>query len=220
MSTPHYIGITGGIGSGKSYVCRLLEQRGVSVYDCDAAAKRLMRSSAELRQALTSLIGDDAYVRAGRAGSSGTTESSGSSGTTGSSGTEPFVLNKAVVARFLLASAENAKAIDDIVHPAVAADFIGSGMQWLESAILFQSGFDRRVPFHAVICVTAPEEVRLQRVMERDGISRQQAQQWVAKQWPQQDIVSRSDYEIINDGQQPLLPQIEQILNQVKTSCN
>lgn len=202
MSTPHYIGITGGIGSGKSYVCRLLEQRGVSVYDCDAAAKRLMRSSAELRQALTSLIGDDAYVRAG------------------SSGDEPFVLNKAVVARFLLASAENAKAIDDIVHPAVAADFIGSGMQWLESAILFQSGFDRRVPFHAVICVTAPEEVRLQRIMARDGISRHQAQQWVAKQWPQQDIVSRSDYEIINDGQQPLLPQIEQILNQVKTSCN
>lgn len=202
MSTQHYIGITGGIGSGKSYVCRLLELRGVSVYDCDAAAKRLMRSSAELRQALTSLIGDDAYVRAG------------------SSGAEPFVLNKAVVARFLLASAENAKAIDDIVHPAVAADFIGSGMQWLESAILFQSGFDRRVPFHAVICVTAPEEVRLQRVMARDGISRHQAQQWVAKQWPQQDIVSRSDYEIINDGQQPLLPQIEQILNQVKTSCN
>ena len=125
-----------------------------------------------------------------------------------------------MVARFLLASAENAKAIDDIVHPAVAADFIGSGMPWLESAILFQSGFDRRVPFHAVICVTAPEEVRLQRIMARDGISRQQAQQWVAKQWPQQDIVSRSDYEIINDGQQPLLPQIEQILNQVKTSCN
>ena len=217
MSTPHYIGITGGIGSGKSYVCRLLEQRGVSVYDCDAAAKRLMRSSEELRQALTSLIGPDAYVRAGRAGSS---ESSGSSGATGSSGTEPFVLNKAVVARFLLASAENAKAIDDIVHPAVAADFIGSGMQWLESAILFQSGFDRRVPFHAVICVTAPEEVRLPRIMARDGISRHQAQQWVAKQWPQQDIVSRSDYEIINDGQQPLLPQIEQILNQVKTSCN
>lgn len=208
MSTPHYIGITGGIGSGKSYVCRLLEQRGVSVYDCDAAAKRLMRSSEELRQALTSLIGDDAYVRAGRAGS------------TESSGAEPFVLNKAVVARFLLASAENAKAIDGIVHPAVAADFIGSGMQWLESAILFQSGFDRRVPFHAVICVTAPEEVRLQRIMTRDGISRHQAQQWVTKQWPQQDIVSRSDYEIINDGQQPLLPQIEQILNQVKTSCN
>lgn len=217
MSTPHYIGITGGIGSGKSYVCRLLEQRGVSVYDCDAAAKRLMRSSAELRQALTSLIGDDAYVSSGSAGS---TESSGTTGSSGSAGDEPFVLNKAVVARFLLASAENAKAIDDIVHPAVAADFIGSGMQWLESAILFQSGFDRRVPFHAVICVTAPEEVRLQRIMARDGISRHQAQQWVAKQWPQQDIVSRSDYEIINDGQQPLLPQIEQILNQVKTSCN
>ena len=195
-----HIAITGGIGSGKSYVCRLLEQRGISVYDCDAAAKRLMRTSPTLHRQLTELIGPEAYEAY-----------------------EPyephkphkpheFILNKAAVARFLLASAENAQAIDDIVHPAVAADFLQSGKEWLESAILFQSGFDRRVHFDAIVCVTAPEDVRIRRIMLRDDISRERAAQWLAGQWPQEEVLSRSDYEIDNDGQQPLQPQIEKIL--------
>ena len=198
-----HIAITGGIGSGKSYVCRLLEQRGISVYDCDAAAKRLMRTSPTLHRQLTELIGPEAYEAY-----------------------EPyepyephkphkpheFILNKAAVARFLLASAENAQAIDDIVHPAVAADFLQSEKEWLESAILFQSGFDRRVHFDAIVCVTAPEDVRIRRIMLRDDISRERAAQWLAGQWPQEEVLSRSDYEIDNDGQQPLQPQIEKIL--------
>lgn len=196
-----HIAITGGIGSGKSYVCRLLEEAyGISVYDCDAAAKRLMRTSPELRRQLTELIGDEAY------GANGANETNGPG----------FLLNKAAVARFLLASAENAKAIDDIVHPAVAADFLQSGMQWLESAILFQSGFDRRVHFDAVICVTAPEEVRISRIMARDSISRERAEEWLARQWPQEEVRRRSNYEIINDGQQPLLPQIKRTIERIK----
>lgn len=186
------IAITGGIGSGKSFVCRLLERQGIQVYDCDAAAKRLMVHSPSLRQQLTALIGPETY----------TSDEAGQS----------YQLNKAVVARFLLASQRNASAIDAIVHPAVAADFLESGIQWLESAILFQSGFDRRVHFDAVVCVTAPEEVRIGRIMARDGISKERAREWIARQWPQEDIRLRSDYEIINDGQQPLLPQIETIL--------
>ena len=196
-----HIAITGGIGSGKSYVCRLLEEAyGISVYDCDAAAKRLMRTSPELRRQLTELIGDEAY------GANGANETNGPG----------FLLNKAAVARFLLASAENAKAIDDIVHPAVAADFLQSGMQWLESAILFQSGFDHRVHFDAVICVTAPEEVRISRIMARDSISRERAEEWLARQWPQEEVRRRSNYEIINDGQQPLLPQIKRTIERIK----
>lgn len=193
-----HIAITGGIGSGKSYVCRLLEERGISVYDCDAAAKRLMRTSPELRRQLTELIGPEAYV---------TDETC-----------EPrdFLLNKAAVARFLLASAENAQAINDIVHPAVAADFLQSGKEWLESAILFQAGFDQRVHFDAIVCVTAPDEVRLRRIMKRDAISRQRAEQWLAGQWPQEEVLRRSDYEIVNDGLQPLQPQIEKIIERIK----
>jgi dephospho-CoA kinase len=78
------IGITGGIGSGKSFVCKRLKARGIDVYDCDTAAKRLIRTSPEIRQQLTALIGEDAY--------------------------HGEALNKAVVAKFLLANEANAKA--------------------------------------------------------------------------------------------------------------
>lgn len=189
------IAITGGIGSGKSFVCRLLGEQGIVVYDCDSAAKRLMRTSPELQSQLCSLIGPDAYLP----------------------GVGGPVLNKATVAQFLLASEENARAIDAIVHPAVERDFISSGLAWIESAILFQAGFERLVD--KVVVVTAPLEVRLQRVMARDGISRRKALDWIARQWSQEEVISRSDYEIINDGVQPLLPQIERIINQLNNNA-
>lgn len=194
-----HVAITGGIGSGKSFVCRLLESKGIKVYDCDSAAKRLMNTSPILRRQLTELIGPEAYE------TFETTESRNLP-----------LLNKAAVARFLLASAENAQAINDVVHPAVAEDFLQSGMQWLESAILFQSDFHRRVPFDAVVCVTAPDEVRIRRIMLRDNISEERAEQWLQNQWPQEEMLRRSDYEIVNDGQQPLLPQIEIIMKNMK----
>jgi dephospho-CoA kinase len=184
------IGITGGIGSGKSYVCRLLQQHhGISVYDCDSAAKRLMRSDEQLRLQLTRLIGSDCYTPDGQ-------------------------LNKASVARFLLASQENAQAIDDIVHPAVFRDFEESGYQWIESAILFESGIDRMVD--RVVVVTAPEEVRLQRVMQRDGITREKAYEWMTRQLPQDEVRLRADFEIINDGTTPLVPQIEKLIETIQ----
>ena len=189
------IAITGGIGSGKSYVCRLLSGLGIVVYDCDSAAKRLMRTSPELRSQLCNLIGSEVYLP----------------------GEDGLVLNKAAVAQFLLASEENARAIDAIVHPAVERDFIGSGLAWIESAILFQAGFERLVD--KVVVVTAPMEVRLQRVMARDGISRQKALDWMNRQWPQEEVLRRADYEIINDGVQPLLPQIERIINQLNNNA-
>lgn len=182
------IAITGGIGSGKSYVCKLLDERGITVYDCDAAAKRLMRTSETLQRQLTDLIGDEAYLA-------------------------PGILNKAAVAKFLLASEQNARAIDAIVHPAVERDFLASGLQWMESALLYQAGFERLVDI--VIAVTAPEEVRIQRVMARDGISSEKAREWIARQWPQEAVSSRADYVILNDGLQPLPPQIERIIQSI-----
>jgi len=180
-------GITGGIGSGKSYVCRLLQQRGIEVYDCDQAAKRLIRTSPDIHEKLTALIGPETY--------------------------QDGALNKAVVAQFLLESEENAKAIDAIVHPAVFRDFEESGIQWMESAILFESGIHRLVD--RVIVVTAPEEVRIQRVMQRDGISREKVLEWLQRQWPQDEVRRRADYEIINDGQHDLNEQIDQLLNKL-----
>ena len=179
------IGITGGIGSGKSYVCKRLEARGYKVYDCDSAAKRLIRTSDDIRQRLTALIGPDTY-----------------------NGEQ---LNKAVVAKFLLESEDNAKAIDAIVHPAVFRDFEASGLQWMESAILYESGAISLVD--KAIVVTAPEEVRIQRVMHRDGITREKVLEWMGRQLPQEEVRKRADYEIINDGERDIDEQIEQFLN-------
>lgn len=190
-------GITGGIGSGKSYVCKLLAERGITVYDCDSAAKRLMRTSADIRQQLTSLIGPDAYLPVSH-----------------SAGQDEWQLNKAAVAQFLLASEANAHAIDAVVHPAVFRDFEESGLQWMESAILFESGINRLVD--RVIAVTAPEEIRIQRIMQRDGISREKAKEWIGRQWPQEEVRRRADFEIINDGTTDLNQQINLILEQ----CN
>lgn len=178
------IAITGGIGSGKSYVCRLLTQRGISIYDCDSAAKRLMRTSPVLRQQLTELIGPETYNKEG-------------------------LLNKAEVARFLLLSEQNAQTINSIVHPAVAQDFQESGYQWMECAILFESGFEQLVD--KVIAVTAPENIRIERIVQRDGITQEKALEWIHHQWSQEKVVAMSDFEIINDGR-PLEPQIESII--------
>ena len=171
------IGLAGGIGSGKSYVARLLAQRGISVYDCDSAAKRIMRRE-DMQQQLQQLIG-----------------------------CKP---DKQTLTRFLLASDDNARAVNAIVHPAVFRDFEASGMQWLESGIMFESGANHYVD--RVIVVTAPEDLRIQRIMQRDSISRQQAQEWLQRQWPQERVRQLADFEIVNDGQTDLDSQINHIL--------
>ena len=105
---------------------------------------------------------------------------------------------------------DNQQAINAIVHPAIFADFQESGLEWLESAIMYESGADRYVD--RVIVVTAPREVRIKRIMQRDGITRHQAQQWMARQWPQKKVRQLADYEIVNDGQQDIDSQIENII--------
>ena len=187
--TRQLIAITGGIGSGKSYVCQLLEKRGIKVYDCDAAAKRLMRTSATLRQQLRQLVGPQVY--------------------------RGCILQKRVLAEFLLASEANKQAVNEIVHPAVALDFIESDYQWLESAILFDSGFHRRVPFSFVVCVSAPEAVRVQRIMARDGISEAKALEWIHRQMPQEQVEGLSNFVIVNDGVAPLEPQVDKLIHQL-----
>lgn len=184
------VAITGGIGSGKSYVCRILEKHGVKVYDCDAGAKRLMRSDPELQTKLKALVGMEVYDATGR-------------------------LQKPVLAKFLLASEANKQAINDVVHPAVARDFEQGDCDWLESAILFDSGFDKRTHFDYVVCVTAPIPVRLQRIMQRDHISQEKAQQWIDAVMPQEELVGRSDFEIVNDGATDLEEQVETLLGKL-----
>lgn len=178
------VAITGGIGSGKSYICEILEKRGISIYSCDDAAKRLMATSVKIREELTALVGDDAYVDG--------------------------VLNKAALTSFLLKSSENTEKINAIVHPAVADDFKKSGYTWMECAILFTSGFDKLVD--KTICVTAPLKVRVERVMQRDNISIQKAFDWIDHQMLQEEMAALSDYVIVNDGKSDLDSQISEVL--------
>ena len=149
-----------------------------------------MRSSREMQQALQLLVGEDVFVEG--------------------------VLQKQLLAQYVTASEANAQAVNSVVHPAVARDFEASGMSWLESAIFFESGFYKRVDIDRVVCVTAPEEVRIQRVMQRDNISRDRARAWINRQLPQEKVAERSDYVIVNDGLQSLDSQIELILDKIK----
>lgn len=143
------IGITGGIGSGKSFVSRVLAQRlAIPVYDCDSHAKRLMNSSADLRQKLVDLIGPEAYDSAG-------------------------MLCRPVVAAYLFADACHAAQVNALVHPAVRADILRWASEQdcetvaVETAILIESGLDKLVD--DVLFVEASEDTRLARAMQRDA---------------------------------------------------
>lgn len=182
------IGITGGIGCGKSFVCQRLASQGVRIYNCDNAAKQLMVTSDKVRQNLVSLIGQDAYIDG-----------------------KP---NKPLLTQFLLASKANAQRLNNILHPAVAQDFISSGMQWMECAIIFESGFDRLVNY--IVAVSAPEQVRIQRVMQRDGVSEGKVRQWMSQQMNQEELCKRADFVIVNDGVRSIDTQIEELMAKIK----
>jgi dephospho-CoA kinase len=186
------IGITGGIGSGKSFVCKQLHTRGIDVYDCDNAAKRLIRNSPDIRRQLSNLIGANIYTDG--------------------------ELNKPLMREFLLKSEDNARAIDQIVHPAVAEDFAASNYQWMECAILFESGFNRLVDY--TVLVSAPLEVRINRMMNRDSISRKKAIEWIDRQWDENRIRQYCDFEIVNDGTADLNKQIDKLLDNIKQLIN
>ena len=168
--------LTGGIGAGKSYVCSLLREKGIEIYDTDNAAKRLIAQSQEIRRQLNELIGG---------------------------------LDKQTIAAFLLKSEENKLAINSIVHPAVIKDFLDSGYEWMECAIIYEAHLEQYVD--KVIAVTAPREVRIERIMARDGITRKEAEQWIDAQYPQEKVAERADFVIINDGNKDLQKQIEEL---------
>lgn len=198
MQQAQRIGITGGIGSGKSYVARLLtRQYSIPIYDCDAEAKRLNVQSDEIRQALIRLVGPDIYA-------------------------SDCSLQRSVLAQYLFASSDNAQRVNAIVHPVVARDFeqwaqrqsdLGQSIVALESAILFESGFDHFIDYS--INVSAPHDLRLQRAMLRDEASRQSIEARMQRQMSDQERSSLSHFTLINDGRE-LEVQIQYILQEIR----
>ena len=181
------IGITGGIGSGKSFISQLLALKGIEVYDCDENARRLMLDDKTVREALIRLIGEDAY-----------------------SGEQ---LNKPVISKFLFESEDNKNAINAIVHPAVIRDFHDSGLQWMESAILFEANL--RYAVDVTVCVSAPEKLRISRIMQRDNVTEERALQWIRAQMKQERKEMMADFIIINDGVSSVEQQVDRLLEKL-----
>lgn len=189
------IAITGGIGSGKSYVSALLQAAGIPVYNTDNEAKRLMLSDEGIRQDLIALLGEGVYT----------------------DGT----LNKPMLASYLFAGPENAARINAIVHPRVKADFRrwmeeqeGQEIVGLECAILFEAGFADTVD--AVVTVYAPESLRVERAMKRDGATEAQIRARIAAQMDDEEKCRLSDYIIYNDGSISLENQLSALVAQLK----
>jgi len=185
------VGVTGGIGSGKSYVCALLSEKGYPVYQCDEQAKRLMVKDSVLVGGLKDLIGENAYLEDGS-------------------------LNKKAVAAFLFSEADNARRVNELVHPRVKDDFLHwvtqqtAAVVFMESAILFESGFDALVD--TTMMVYAPLDVRIRRVMQRDSISEESAMKRVEAQMDDQEKLLKSDLLVINDGVSDLESQVNDAL--------
>lgn len=184
------IGITGGIGSGKTTVCHEFAALGIPVYDSDTEAKRLM--AGPLRSQIIALLGSRAF--------------------------DGEALNREYTASVVFSNPELLERLDAVVHPAVAEDFA----QWsqtqrapyviIESAILFESGFDRLVD--KTIIVTAPVALRISRTVMRDATSEQSVAKRIANQSPEK-YISRADYIINNLSLDDTRRQVAEIHNSV-----
>jgi dephospho-CoA kinase len=187
------IAVTGGIGSGKSVVSNILTLLDIPVYNADIESKRLTASSPLIRKALIGRFGDDLY--------------------------QGDMLNKAKLASLIFSDKEQLSFVNRLIHPIVLRDFIqwmesvNTSMSAIESAILFESGFDREMKY--VICVTAPLETRIRRVMERDIVDRQQILQRMGNQLPDEYICKQSDFVVYNDDVQAIIPQVEKIIRKI-----
>lgn len=180
------IGITGGIGSGKSTVCRVFALLGAAIYDSDREAKRLMNSDPRLTAQIRELFGPEAYQQG--------------------------QLNRPFLASVVFHNPERLTQLNALVHPAVAANFA----QWAEkqsspyvieeSAILFEAGVDRNMD--ETVAVVAPEALRIQRTCLRDHSDEAAVRARMARQMSDQERMARADHILVADEKRLLIPQI------------
>ncbi|WP_418359944.1 dephospho-CoA kinase [Sphingobacterium detergens] len=180
------IGITGGIGSGKTFICRLFEALGIPVYNADEEAKRLMNTDIRIKEKLIAQFGESTY--------------------------KDGLLDRAFLANMVFSDKDKLELLNGIVHPIV----IQEAKDWAErqttryslkeAALLFESGSYKELDY--TILVTAPMDIRIQRVIERDGATEQQVQERMNKQLSDEEKLQLADFVIVNDGITPLLPQV------------
>lgn len=188
------VGVTGGIGSGKTTVCKIFASMGIPVYYADYEAKRLMTYDAHLKSKIRDLLGPSAYHRNGR-------------------------LNRAHVASIVFSDKEKLEALNQLVHPAVRHD----AARWTalqttkyclqEAALLVENGSYKQLD--RLIVVTAPVQVRIDRVISRDNSDREAVQRRIENQLPESKKVAVADFVIDNGGKQSLIQQIWEIHKQL-----
>jgi dephospho-CoA kinase len=184
------VGITGGIGSGKSIVCRMFSMMGIPVYYADDRAKFLMNYHNGVKDLLKSRFGKELYSQ--------------------------DTLNRSMLANIIFNDTTALNFVNSIVHPAVHIDYL----EWIknlspcdycieEAALLFESGLNKELDF--VITVVCPEKIRIERVMQRDKATYDKVYERIRNQWDDEEKVKFSKYIIYNDNQNSLIEQVLQI---------
>ncbi len=192
------IGLTGGIGSGKTTVAQIFEVLSIPVYYADQAAKDLMNQDPELKKQIISAFGKEVYKEG--------------------------VLDRSFLGEMVFADAEKLSLLNSFVHPVT----FRHASSWMlnqktsyaikEAALIFEAGLENF--FDYIIGVTAPESLRLERVMNRDHSSKESVLQRMAQQMDEKEKISRCDFMIINDEKQALLPQVLEIHKTLLTKAN
>lgn len=197
----HTLGITGGIGSGKSVVSRALATMGIPVYDCDSRAKALYDQSPKLKVGIIRLVGEGVYA------------------------TPTGRLDRSLLAQYIFADKALLEQINQLVHPAVREDFClwrerlelqGYRLCGIESAILLGRELETFVDTKVV--VAANEEIRLERAMKRDTATKETIIARMAHQMSQQEMIDRSDAVLYNEPHRPLLPQLWSLLDEIRVA--
>ncbi|MFV0419523.1 MAG: dephospho-CoA kinase [Dysgonomonas sp.] len=189
------LGITGGIGSGKSTVSEIFSLCGIPVYIADIESKRITSSSLIIREQLIKLFGYALFAKG--------------------------VLNKQLLASYIFNNPLNLEKVNAIIHPEVEKDF----HEWCsenhkynivaqEAAILYESGFDKFMD--KVVMVYTPLDMRVERTMKRDNISREKVLERIRNQMPDEDKAKLSDFIIVNDGTESLIEQVLAIIRKLK----
>ena len=187
------VGLTGGIGSGKSTVCRMFEALGAQCYDCDSRAKWLMQNDEMLRKELVALFGTEVYSADGK-------------------------LDRARLAAEVFGNSERLAALNGAVHPAVGRDWErwcaereaeGVAYAIMESAILFDCGFDSKVD--RTVTVSAPEEVRIERAAARDNAPAEVIRRRIEAQMSDAEREARADHTIVNSDLEAVRKQVAEL---------
>lgn len=191
------VGLTGGIGSGKSTVARIFQSLGIPIYFADDRGKYLLDHDIELKHAVTAAFGNEIYPES--------------------------KLDRKALGTIVFQDPDRLKELNALVHPAVGRDY----RAWCEAtatedipftikeaAILFETGGYKDMDVNIV--VTAPEELRIARVMERDVIDESAVRARMDQQWPEGDKVLLADYVIVNDGEISLIEQVVELWKELK----